>query len=271
MNKTGSGIVGRNFRSYCSFGCSGGSSSEYVNLTVDSSAPAAPVDTSKAYRIAAAGGRVLAQVAGGSATTSIPTATGDGLEIVDLHRQRGRVAPDRERRHRAAPRRRLRHHGQPRLGHPADGHPVPGGRSHRGAAVVRDPRHLPTDGSPNGTYRLVNRYSGLVVGLSGTANRLAETTPTRSWTNTTANAVGARTAGEQTLTLTVVGQAPVVVADGDHAHRGWQGPGQPRAQHHGRHAAGHLDPERRRQPDLALHPRRQRLLPARQRRVGSLR
>ncbi len=58
----------------------------------------------------------------------------------------------------------------------------------------------------SGTYRLVNRYSGLVLGLSSDSTRLAETTPTRSWTNTTGNAVGGtRSATEQTLTFTQVG------------------------------------------------------------------
>ncbi|MGN5381672.1 RICIN domain-containing protein [Streptomyces lasalocidi] len=52
------------------------------------------------------------------------------------------------------------------------------------------------------TYRLVNRYSGLVLGLSGTSGRLAETTPVRTWTDRTHSTVGgARTAAEQTLSL----------------------------------------------------------------------
>jgi hypothetical protein len=58
----------------------------------------------------------------------------------------------------------------------------------------------------SGTYRLVNRYSGLVLGLSSDSTRLAETSPTRSRTNTTGNAVGGtRSAAEQTLTFTQVG------------------------------------------------------------------
>lgn len=69
-NKTSSGIVGRDFRSYCSFGCSGGSSAEYVNLSIRTDSPAAPVDTSKTYRITGADSRALAQVSGSTATTS---------------------------------------------------------------------------------------------------------------------------------------------------------------------------------------------------------
>ncbi len=80
-NKTSSAIIGKSFRSYCSFGCSGGASGEYVNLTVDSTAPAAaPLDLTKTYRIANGGGRILAQQSGTTATTSVGTASGSALE-----------------------------------------------------------------------------------------------------------------------------------------------------------------------------------------------
>ncbi|CUM37205.1 hypothetical protein BN2537_3375 [Streptomyces venezuelae] len=47
-----------------------------------------------------------------------------------------------------------------------------------------------------------------MIGLSNTSGRLAETTPTRSWTDTTGNAVGGtRTANEQVLSLTETGAA----------------------------------------------------------------
>lgn len=65
------------------------------------------------------------------------------------------------------------------------------------------------DNAPTGTYKLVNRYSGLVLGLSGAAGRTAETTPVRAWTDTTGGPVGGgRTAGEQTLTLAATGDVP---------------------------------------------------------------
>lgn len=64
------------------------------------------------------------------------------------------------------------------------------------------------DGRSTGTFHLVNRYSGLVLGMSGSPDRLAETTPTRAWSDTTGGPVGdGRTAAEQTLTLTVAGRA----------------------------------------------------------------
>ena len=217
VNKTGSGIVGKNFRSYCSFGCSGGSSSEYVNLAIDSSAPAAPVDTSKAYRIAGAGGRVLAQVSGGSATTSVPSATGAALESW-IFTSNG----DGSHRIANAATGQLLGVDSATTGNRAWGtRPTVTAAPAGGPAVGQQwfviPGTSATDGSPNGTYRLVNRYSGLVIGMSATTNRLAETTPTRTWTNTTGNAVGGtRTAAEQTLTLTAVGQAPGGIPDGDH-------------------------------------------------------
>ncbi|WP_411111099.1 RICIN domain-containing protein [Streptomyces sp. c-19] len=217
VNRTGSGIVGRNFRSYCSFGCSGGTSSEYVNLAIDTSAPAAPVDTSKAYRVADASGRVLAQVTGGSATTSLPSATGAALESWIFHTNGD---------------------GSYRIANGATGQllgvdsattstrawgtrptvtAAPAGGPGVGQQWFVIPGTSATNGAPNGTYRLVNRYSGLVIGLSATSNRLVETTPTRTWTNSTGNAVGGtRTANEQTLTLTPVGEAPGTIPDGDH-------------------------------------------------------
>ncbi len=65
------------------------------------------------------------------------------------------------------------------------------------------------DGAATGTYRLVNRYSGLVIGLSARPSRPAETAPARFWQDTGGSAVGgSRTAAEQTLTLTPTGPAP---------------------------------------------------------------
>ncbi|RSS52424.1 RICIN domain-containing protein [Streptomyces sp. WAC01280] len=215
-NKTSSTIVGKDFRSYCSFGCSGGTSSEYVNLTINTTQPAAPVDTGKAYRISAAGGRVLAQVSGSSATTSLAAATGSGLESW-IFTSNGdgsyRIANSgtggllgvgatatSTRAWGTKPTVTTAGTGGPTVGQQWF---VIGGTS-------------PTGGAPTGTFKIVNRYSGLVIGLSADSGRLAETTPTRSWTNTTGNAVGGtRTGGEQTLTLTPTGQAPATL-DGVH-------------------------------------------------------
>ncbi|MFJ4341532.1 RICIN domain-containing protein [Streptomyces sp. NPDC088915] len=219
-NRTGSGIVGRNFRSYCSFGCSGGSSGEYVNLTINTTGPAAPVDTSKAYRISGGGGRVLAQVSGGSATTSLAAATGSGLDAWTF-------ASNGDGSYRIAnsatggllgvssASTAARAWGtRPTVTAAGSGGPTVGQQWF----VVRGTS--PADGAATGTYKLVNRYSGLVIGLSADSGRLAETTPARSWTNTTGNPVGGtRTAAEQTLTLTPTAQAPETVTVGSPGNR----------------------------------------------------
>ncbi|MGW6690554.1 RICIN domain-containing protein [Streptomyces sp. NPDC054961] len=212
-NKTSSTIVGKNFRSYCSFGCSNGASSEYVNLAIDTTEPATPVDTSKAYRISSAGGRVLAQVSGSSATTSNAAATGSGLESWTF-------ASNGDGSYRitnsgtgqllgvGATSTATRAWGtKPTVTAAGTGGPTVGQQWF----VIRGTS--PADGTATGTYKIVNRYSGLVIGLSADSTRLAETTPTRSWTNATGNTVGGtRTAAEQALTLTPIAQAPETVA-----------------------------------------------------------
>ncbi|MER7536675.1 RICIN domain-containing protein [Streptomyces sp. NPDC097704] len=201
-NRTGSGIVGKDFRAYCSFGCSGGASSEYVNLSVGTNEPAAPVDSGGTYRISSAGGRVLAQVPGSPATTSVPAATGSGLDAWTFT-----AKGDGSYRIANASTGNLlgvdgsstatRAWGTRPTATPATTGPGQEWFVIRGASAA--------DNGPTGTYKLVNRYSGLVVGLSGDTGRLSETTPARSWSDTTGNAVGGgRTPGEQSLTLTAV-------------------------------------------------------------------
>lgn len=204
-NRTSSAVVGKSFRSYCSFGCSGGSSGEYVNVTIGSSAPAAPLDTSRAYRVSSGGGRVLAQTAGGSAATSeasangsalqswIFTGNGDGSYRVANASTGGLLGVDSSATAQRA------WGTRPTV--------TPAGAG--GATVGQQWWVVPgtsADGRANGTYRLVNRYSGLVVGLSGESARPAETTPARFWS--AGGVGGTRTAAEQTLTLTPTGAAP---------------------------------------------------------------
>ncbi|MFE0640562.1 RICIN domain-containing protein [Streptomyces sp. NPDC058877] len=211
-NKTSSGIVGKDFRTYCSFGCSNGTSSEYVNLTISTTAPAAPVDTTRAYRIASAADRVLSQVPDSSATTSLAAATGSGLESWVF-------TPNGDGSYRIANAASGQLLGvstastttrawgtQPTVTAAGNGGPTVGQQWF----VI--PGTSPVDGAATGAYRIVNRYSGLVIGLSADSGRLAETTPTRSWNNTTGNAVGGtRTAAEQVLTLTPTAQVPETV------------------------------------------------------------
>lgn len=201
VNKTGSAVVGKQFRSYCSFQCSGGADGEYYETTIGTGTPAAPVTAGGTYTIGNADGRVLTQSGSGSAVTSqsansgsrqarwVFTPNGDGsyriangasgkLLGVDATRNAGRAWGAR---------------------------PTVTAAPGAGPSVGQQWFVIPgrdTDGRPTGTFRLVNRYSGLVIGLSGDARRLAETTPTRAWTDTGGSRVGgARTAAEQTLTL----------------------------------------------------------------------
>jgi hypothetical protein len=195
-NKTSSSIVGKNFRSYCAFGCPADASGTYFDLTVDSAHPAAsPFDPAKAYRIANGDGRALAQVPGRSATTSQISragstawsfvANGDGSYRI-VNRASGGLlgvgtsSPD-TRAWGTAPTVTAAGRGGPSVG--------------QQWFVIRS----------NGGYRLVNRYSGLVLGLSGAPGRATETTPARYWTDRTGSPVGgARTASQQTLSITAV-------------------------------------------------------------------
>ncbi|MFF7404564.1 RICIN domain-containing protein [Streptomyces murinus] len=197
-NRTSSSIVGRTFRSYCSFGCAHGADGEYVDLTLDATAPAAPpVAAGHRYRIAAGTGRVLAQNPGAATTTAArptPTAratwtfrpTGDGAYTVTNTATGALLGVDSTRT-------RDRAWGT-----------VPTVTPRRGKSpAVGQQWFLIPGASPAGTFHLVNRYSGLVLGLSADPGRGAETVPVRTWTDTTHSAVGrGRTAAEQTLTLT---------------------------------------------------------------------
>lgn len=202
-NRTSSSIVGKNLRAYCSFSCSAGSSSEYVNLTLGSSAPAAPVTSGTVYRISNAGGRVLAQTAGSSATTSNAAAggadtwafwaMGDGSYEIVNNTTGNLLGVD----------------GTTNAGRAWGVAPTATGTT--AASLGQQwwvvPNSSATDGSATGSFRLVNRYSGLVLALSSVTGRLSETTPVRAWTAAAGGVGSGRTASEQTLTLTAVGTA----------------------------------------------------------------
>ncbi|MFF1902617.1 RICIN domain-containing protein [Kitasatospora sp. NPDC058218] len=216
-NRTSSTIVGKSFRSYCAFGCSGGASGEYVDVTIGSSAPAAPpVDLGKTYRIGNADGRVLSQAPAGSAVTSVPTATGSALESWSFAANGDgsyRIAN-------AATGRLLGVDSSAVAGRAWGAQPTATAAGANGPTVGQQwfvVRGASAAGTATGAFKLVNRYSGLVLGLSSAGGRLAETTPARSWTDTGAGAVGGgRTAGEQSLTLTATGTAGNPPLDGTH-------------------------------------------------------
>ncbi|GAA1964765.1 RICIN domain-containing protein [Amycolatopsis minnesotensis] len=190
-NKTGSTIVGKTFRSYCSIACAG-SDGEYANVTVTSSTPApAPVDPARAYRIGTEAGRVLAQVPGTRETTSTAKGVLDGWKFS------------------------ANGDGSFRITNARTGQALGVGTSTTNRAWGTRPTVSTPDTTAgqqwfvvsvkgtHGGFRLINRYSGLALGLSATAGRLAETTPVRSWTDGSGSAVGgSRTAAEQTVSFT---------------------------------------------------------------------
>lgn len=198
VSKTSSAIVGKDFRMYCSFGCSGGKSGEYVNVSLGGTV-ATPVDTTKTYRIGS-GGRMLVQ---STSDTSVTSATADNGRSTWRFSPTGdgafTVAND-------ATGALLGVSSQSSAGR-AWGAPLTAVAAASPSAgqqwwVVQN--RSATTNAPDGTVRLVNRYSGLVISVSATTGRLAETTPVRSWTAAGTAVGGTRSAAEQTLSLTPV-------------------------------------------------------------------
>jgi len=208
-NKTSSTIVGKSLRSYCAISCAS-SDGEYSNVTINSSQPAAsPVDPAKAYRISSGTGRVLAQVSGSSTTTSQTAgrrselqdwsfvSNGDGsYQIINAATRQALGVGTSSTSTRAWG-------TKPTATTIGKSGPTVG----QEWFVISDTS--PRTGARTGGYRLVNRYSQLVLGMSSQPGQYAVTTPTRSWTNHTGNAVGGTgSAAEQTLTLTEAGPVP---------------------------------------------------------------
>lgn len=200
-NGTSSNIVGKSFRSYCSYGCQNDGESEFTNLTITSSRPNTPVDARKTYSITSGERRVLSQVAGGTATTSTPlgrpgtlsawrfTPTGDGAYTVTNART-GKI---------------LGVESASKAGRTWGAAPVvsaPGASPTVGQQWFVVPSRSAVSGNKVGSVKLVNRYSGLALGLSGDRDRLSETAPVRSWDGAAVgHEGGTRTAAEQTLSL----------------------------------------------------------------------
>lgn len=197
-NRTSSNIVGKAFRAYCSYGCSSSNwYGEYANVTIGTTAASAPVRSGGTYRIASGDGGVLAQVPGGTGVTSAAhpsdlsrwtfTATGDGSYTIANAKTGQVLGVDSGAVGGRA------WGAKPTASGLAAGTPSTG----QEWFVIRDTSAR--NGTPTGTYRLVNRYSGLVLGLSPAA---AETTPARSWNDTSSShADTMRGTAEQTLTL----------------------------------------------------------------------
>ncbi|MFD5463843.1 RICIN domain-containing protein [Kitasatospora sp. NPDC127059] len=203
-NLTSTTIIGKSFRSYCSIACAK-SDGEYANVTVDSSAPAAsPFDPTRTYRIASGDGRILTQAASGSATTSTAAPTGSARETWSFTGN----GDGSYRITNAASGALLGVDATGTAGRAWGAEPTvtaPVG----GTAAVGQQWFILRDATGTGGYRLVNRYSGLVLGLTAGNGGTAETTAPRNWTDTTGSSVGGgRTATQQTLTMTAVGTVP---------------------------------------------------------------
>ena len=198
-NTTSSAIVGKSFRSYCSFSCMDGSSAEFANVTIDGDTPYTPIDTSKAYAIANGDGQMLAVGADGSSVTSAAkpdrasgawtfAATGDGAYTIADQAGALLGVDSGSTTDRAW--------GTALALTPKDAAGV-------GQQWFVVPDTSASTGEATGSVRLVNRYSGLVLGL-GTGS--AETTPQRSWdqkseSRSFAASAGLTTTAAQTLTL----------------------------------------------------------------------
>ena len=240
QNTTSSTIVGQTFRSYCAIACAS-SDGEYANVTIGSSAPAAsPFNPADTYQIAAGNGRVLSQVPGSSATASL-SATDAGVRSTGRHAhpasplQAWSFVANGDGSYQivnsgtgqllgvGASSTATRAWGtKPTVTAPGANGPTVGQQWW----IIRDTDH--NTGAATGSYRLVNRYSGLVIGLtSGTGahadnGAVAETTPARYWTNTTGNAVGgSRTSREQTLSISAVGRVAGTVTVGAIGTQSW--------------------------------------------------
>lgn len=205
-NGTSSSIVGKRLRMYCSYACSTTdgvtSDDEYVDVTIDTTKPAEPVDSGSVLRLTSGAGMTLAATRSGRVTSvADPTARGtgwaftrtaDGSYVVrstDSGRYLGVDSKSEAGRAWGA---------RPTVTEAKKGKPSVGQQWW----VIEETSVA--DGSKTGDVRLVNRYSGLVLALAD-AERKVETTPLRAWTDTSGSEVGAgRTAAEQTLGLTTV-------------------------------------------------------------------
>jgi len=169
-NLTSSSVVGRTFRSYCSFYCSR-YTGEYVDVTIDPSSssalPAGPVRDGGSYQIKATNGQYVAQRDAGLITTPTPStgaaeqwifeATGDGFFSV-ANAESGQLlgvdATSNSGRAWGAP-----------VTLSAKGAELTAGQQWSVQTVVDAPE---TGGAsvPTGSYRLINRYSGQALSLT---------------------------------------------------------------------------------------------------------
>ena len=185
-NLTSENVVGKTFRSYCEYYCST-YDGEYEDITIAptsaASLPVQPVEAGRGYRIAAGDGLVLTQqgsrlgtarAGSGGAGAWRFTPTGDGFFTiadsatgqvlgVDSTGDAGRAFDS------AVMVSAL--HGSPAVG-----------QEWFIQKVVSSPR-VQGPSVATGSYRLVNRYSGLALSLTASGSAAVATAPQRDWDN----------------------------------------------------------------------------------------
>lgn len=193
-NRTSGTIVGKTFRRYCSIACNS-SDGEYVNLTITGSTPKAPVNPRRTYRIATGQGRVLSQVPGSSATVSWPATGRTDLSYWQFSSNRDGSYTIVN----ASSGKLLGVNSRKDAGRAWGASPTVTALRANGLTVGQQwfvvANTSPITGHADGTYHLVNRYSGLALRLPSTFGAHAETTPVRT------SAHHGNTPAQQTLAI----------------------------------------------------------------------
>ncbi|MBQ1445045.1 MAG: RICIN domain-containing protein [Renibacterium sp.] len=188
-------ILGKTFRSYCSISCSKNANGnqaggEYLDVTIGSSAPAAPVvDPAKAYLISSASGKLLSQ-SGTASTAVVPTASGAASEAWKFKGNGDGSYTITNAGSGLA------------LGVPA----TPANRAWGSTPVVGTVTagnvgqqwFVQAGTGQSNSYRIINRYSGLVISLGEVK---AQTSPYRNWTKTAGTTPDTSTPQSQTISL----------------------------------------------------------------------
>ncbi|WP_079198406.1 RICIN domain-containing protein [Streptomyces sp. CB03911] len=207
-NKTDNTVLGKTFRSYCTFVC--GSSSREITLRPRSSADLpSPVDTGRTYQIAAGNGRYLDQSGSSLATSGTAssqqwkfTATGDGFYTITNAASGQALGVGTGNAGRAWG-------AAVSLGSLS----TPAGIGQQWSIQATRTTPNPSGAStPTGAVRLVNRYSGLALSLTNQGTQSVLTSPQRNWDNA-GTGPDTRPANAQTLTLTAVGGTNATAAN----------------------------------------------------------
>ncbi|MFC6705332.1 RICIN domain-containing protein [Flexivirga alba] len=173
VSKTQGTTVGKTFDSYCSIACANGSDGDFATITVDSDQPAkSPVRDGQDYLLTAGGG-VLGAIGskavvtqGNSASAHWKfTSNGDGsYTVVNATSGLALGVDDTNTAGRA-------------WGAATTASPV----ASSGPSAGQQWFIQATEGKGGNAFRLVNRYSGLVLDLGGSAGSTALTQPYRNW------------------------------------------------------------------------------------------